>query len=1097
MIEREKMISLVRRAQAGEAEAGGEIYEIFYQDIYYFILKTVKEQTLAEDLTQETFIEILQTIGKLEEPAAFVTWSRQIAYHRCTAYFRKRRELLADEDEDGYSVFDTVEEEREEFIPGEALDKEELKKAIQDMIDALPPEQRTALMMRYFQEISVKEIAQIQGVSEGTVKSRLNYGRKAIKQSVEEYEKKNNIKLHCAGVIPLLLWLFRQTRRASAATTAGAAGAAAAAAGAAGASGSAAAATATAVGAKTVGTAIGAKIAAGILAATVAIGGTTAAVIHHSKKEQPSVSETTVATEAPTTLPAETKPVVTEPPVTEPCPQAGSWYGYGYLNHGHGLNRYDMTIDGAEGQQISGTVTVSQHYEQRLEIGFTGTGTTEDGTVRYTLVFDSPVEFVGTITTSHQGIEMVWDSETDQFVFDDFFDVTLLPVDPAPAVLAKPGIWVGEGENSQCWPNPGGHLFRLDITELTETTIIGHLLLSEGDTVEHDTGFEGRGYTADRVSIYEVKLETPRTYNGIVTAVVDSLWMAYHQDTGTLEILDSLYEAATQRQPDPSEGLRFTLNEDGSGYTLTGMGVCRDSLLVIPAEHEGLPVTTIGDNAFFSCNGLTGVILPGSITTLEDYAFGGCENLSSALLPDGLPYIGGGMFHDCTSLTQIDLPASVTGIHTFAFSGCTGLTDTTIPVGVTEIGYGAFDHCTALRSIHYGGTMAQWQEIAKDPTWDDFTEEYVIHCTDGEIPSGLMFTLREDGASYEVTGMSPRTATEVVIPAQHKGLPVTSIGVSAFKGCQWLTKVTIAEGITTIDDNAFIYCYNLADITIPSTVTTIGTQVFMDCNSLTQVTIPEGVVVLGHGAFDLCANLTSVLIPATVTTIYQNPFMGCPLLESITVAPGNPAYHSAGNCLIETERKALIAGCNNSVIPEDGSVTSIAITAFCGYEDLTALHIPASVTELESSSITGCHGLTSLTVAPDNPVFHSSGNCLIETATKTLVVGCGSSVIPDDGSVTAIGDYAFDGLHSLTGLVIPDGVVQIGDDAFYDCINLTEITIPATVTQIGQNVFYYCNSLTDIYYSGTIAQWEAIEKGEDWLRGTVIPVIHCADGDIS
>ena len=61
---------------------------------------------------------------------------------------------------------------------------------------------------RYFDEISVKEIAEIQGVAEGTVKSRLNYGRKSIKKSVEAYEKQHGIKLHCKGVIPLLLWLF-------------------------------------------------------------------------------------------------------------------------------------------------------------------------------------------------------------------------------------------------------------------------------------------------------------------------------------------------------------------------------------------------------------------------------------------------------------------------------------------------------------------------------------------------------------------------------------------------------------------------------------------------------------------------------------------------------------------------------------------------------------------------------------------------------------------------------------------------------------------------------------------------------------------------
>ena len=99
MVERETLIALVRGLQNGDENAAAKLYEIYQSDIYYFILKTVNnDKDLAEDLTQDTFVEILETIDKLQEPAAFVTWSKQIAYHKCTAYFRKRKELLVDED---------------------------------------------------------------------------------------------------------------------------------------------------------------------------------------------------------------------------------------------------------------------------------------------------------------------------------------------------------------------------------------------------------------------------------------------------------------------------------------------------------------------------------------------------------------------------------------------------------------------------------------------------------------------------------------------------------------------------------------------------------------------------------------------------------------------------------------------------------------------------------------------------------------------------------------------------------------------------------------------------------------------------------------
>ncbi len=211
-MEKERLVSIVEAVQRGEKGASTELYDIFYDDIYNHIVKTVKDSELADDLSQDTFMEILEKIDALREPIAFVTWSKQIAYHKCTAYFRKRKDLLVDEDEEGDSILDSVPEEREEFIPDEALDKTELKKTIHEMINSLPEEQRSALLLRYFNEISVKEIAEIQDVSEGTVKSRLNYARKAIKQAVNDYEKKHSVKLHSIGVLPLLLWLFREYR---------------------------------------------------------------------------------------------------------------------------------------------------------------------------------------------------------------------------------------------------------------------------------------------------------------------------------------------------------------------------------------------------------------------------------------------------------------------------------------------------------------------------------------------------------------------------------------------------------------------------------------------------------------------------------------------------------------------------------------------------------------------------------------------------------------------------------------------------------------------------------------------------------------------
>lgn len=290
MMERDKLISLVTKAQQGDQDALNDLFNAFYNDVYYFALKTVKDDQIACDVTQETFVEIINTLDKLQEPAAFVKWMKQITYHQCTRYFKKKKDVIVDEDEDGNTIFDTLQEDKAEFIPEEALDKDDFKKTIMSMIDDLSEEQRAALMMFYYDELSIKQIAEIQGTNENTVKSRLNYAKKGIKKSVEDYEKKNGVKLHCVGVLPLLLWLFKDyfAQSVPASATVVAEGVATA-------TGTAVTVTATAtttatittatttaavgVGAKIASLPIATKIIAGIVAATIAIGGATTAIV--------------------------------------------------------------------------------------------------------------------------------------------------------------------------------------------------------------------------------------------------------------------------------------------------------------------------------------------------------------------------------------------------------------------------------------------------------------------------------------------------------------------------------------------------------------------------------------------------------------------------------------------------------------------------------------------------------------------------------------------------------------------------------------------------------------------------------------------------
>lgn len=327
-MDREKLISLVTATQAGNSNAINELFNAFYNDVYFFALKTCGDEDTACEVTQETFIEIINTIGSLQEPAAFVTWMKQIAYHQCTRFFRKQKsrdkyETLAEENEDGVSVFDFAAEDRQEFIPDEAVDQKDFRRVILEMLDHLSPEQRSALMLYYYDELSVKQIAEIQSVSESAVKSRLFHGRQFIKKTVEDYEKKNDVKLHSIGLFPLFLLLFQNQDKLEGGALASVAEGVSAATG-----------TVVAVSAVTVGTTtaagtatatglfasipIAAKVVTAVAAISLTVGWGVAIL---SGRDDPAVTEPTIAVMAtlPVTAPtSQTEPDKTLPPETTP-----------------------------------------------------------------------------------------------------------------------------------------------------------------------------------------------------------------------------------------------------------------------------------------------------------------------------------------------------------------------------------------------------------------------------------------------------------------------------------------------------------------------------------------------------------------------------------------------------------------------------------------------------------------------------------------------------------------------------------------------------------------------------------------------------------
>jgi putative transposon-encoded protein len=154
-----------------------------------------------------------------------------------------------------------------------------------------------------------------------------------------------------------------------------------------------------------------------------------------------------------------------------------------------------------------------------------------------------------------------------------------------------------------------------------------------------------------------------------------------------------------------SVGLQYTLSDDGTYYSVTGIGTCTDTDIIIPKEYNGLPVKKIGNDAFIDCFSLTSIVISDSVTSIGDEAFCNCYSLTNVTIPDSVTSIGSSAFYFCTSLTSIEISDSVTSIGNSAFYYCSSLTSVTIGNSVTSISDCAFYECRSLTSINISDSV--------------------------------------------------------------------------------------------------------------------------------------------------------------------------------------------------------------------------------------------------------------------------------------------------------------------------------------------------------------------------------------------------------
>ena len=317
--------------------------------------------------------------------------------------------------------------------------------------------------------------------------------------------------------------------------------------------------------------------------------------------------------------------------------------------------------------------------------------------------------------------------------------------------------------------------------------------------------------------------------------------------------------------------------------------------------------------------------------------------------------------------------------------------------------------------------------------------------------------------------------------------------------------LTIPDGYTHIDKEAFKFQYDLVSITLPESIIEIGSRAFANCPDLMTVNLNAGLKRIESGAFAGCDALTALHLPKSLEHIGSFAFDRCNNALNITLDEENTAYSVKDGFLLDKDGSKLIycpvsISAESFIIPD--YITSIGEAAFYSRKDISEFVFPEGLTHIDSHALACCNSITRLVlpksiVSIDIGAFYSCASLKeveIPNGLTTLDIAAFEGCIrlrrielPD--SLKSLGDRLFEHCKALESVRLPDGIEEIPYEAFKGCYKLKTLTIPHGVQDIGYQSFMDCISLREITIPDSVSKIDPTAFiCCPWLT------VYCADG---